>query len=224
MPLVSDTAAAFESASVCSCCLISEAANLGTEGVFTLSAPNTLVLYSFVLGKQGKKKGQKKKRKKKRSPRSAGIYAKTHMISDVSLRICIRYHRRRGCRGLSARRKVGSAAVHPPAPGSASSGAAKRISHAPPPRTPLHSCSERGLRRWPRGIAIALGQSRAALPASPELWDAPGARWASGRSVGALRGVLRVSKRCRSAASRESYPPFKTVVKLSCLCLAIGEA
>lgn len=61
MPLVSDTAAAFESASVCSCCLISEAANLGTEGVFTLSAPNTLVLYSFVLGKQEKKKQQKKK-------------------------------------------------------------------------------------------------------------------------------------------------------------------
>lgn len=64
MPLVSDTAAAFESASVCSCCLISEAANLGTEGVFTLSAPNTLVLYSFVLGKQEKKKQQKKKGKK----------------------------------------------------------------------------------------------------------------------------------------------------------------
>lgn len=73
MPLLSDTAAAFESASVCFCCLISEAANLGTEGVFTLSAPNTLVLFAAFpiqrnnnTKKKKRKKTERKKGKKKK--------------------------------------------------------------------------------------------------------------------------------------------------------------
>lgn len=84
------------------------------------------------------------------------------MISDVSLRICIRYHRRRGCRGLSARRKVGSAAVPPPPPGAPPPGPPSGFP-TPPPASPLRSV----LRAWAPPVAARYRHRFGAEPRRP---------------------------------------------------------